>query len=208
MFLFVSSSGFCIKTKELGTGAKIFINICQTDAIPAPKDITESQLEEILENEDETNFKIPMSIGEVRPETDTKGEQAKACDIAINPKFFEKIQNAPLFRGFFLAVVFEGLKHKHGLHCTDERILKNRKTFGTLQMHRIEQREVAEKMGIKEGGLLPGISGKKDEKSKPIIEVLPSGKNLDVKVPEYKLFRRKDDPQTLYGEFNFPDIVS
>lgn len=182
------------------------MNICQTDSIPAPKDITQEQLEEIIESEDEVGFRIPMSIGEVRPEADKKGEEAKACDVAINPKFFEKIQAIPLFKSFLLAVVFEGLKHKHNLHCTDERvILKNRKAYGTLQMHRIEQREIDEKMGKKEPSIQE-IAGITDNiKSKPMIEELSATTNH--KVPDYRLYKKKEEPSVLYGEFKLPDIV-
>lgn len=191
----------------MGVEKKVFINICQTDAIPPPKDISVEDLEDILDSED-SGFKIPMSIGEIRSEADKKGQDAKACDVAIHPKFFEKVEAIPLFKSFFLAVVFEGLMHKHGLHCTDDRvILKNRKAYGTLQMHRIEQREINEKMGIKSPNMIQkATEGAGDNKSLPKIETLASYENKTME-PNYMLYRKKDDNDTLYGEFIFPDIV-
>lgn len=210
--------GFCVKTREIGLETKVFINICQTDAIPPPKDISVQKLEKILDSED-SDFKVPMSIGEIRSEADKKGVDAKACDVAINPKFFDKIEAIPLFKSFFLAVVFEGLAHKHGLHCTDDRvILKNRKAYGTLQMHRIEQREIDEKMRRKPPNLIQRATnildfGDEDRASlyeymRPSkIEVLSHHGAPPIK-PNYILYRRRDDNDTLYGEFKFPDIVS
>lgn len=131
----ISFAGFCLKTREVETNQKLFINICTTDAIPPPKDITEEELNEILNTDEITDFKIPMSIGEIRIETDKKGEEAKACDVAINPVFLEKIENIQLFKDFFITVAMQGILNKHGIDSTDEKVLlKNRKAFGNLQV--------------------------------------------------------------------------
>ncbi|KAK4875039.1 hypothetical protein RN001_011461 [Aquatica leii] len=202
--------GFCIKTKEVGTDTKVFVNICQTDALPPPEDLSESELTRLCDSDEPCNFRIPLSIGEVRVESDKKGVDAKAIDVAINPKFFLKIENTSLFKSFFLAVVFEGLSDKHHMHVTDERIvLKNRKAYGNLQLHRIQQREIDEKINAinnKREILLEPESGP----SKPKIEVLSSTSYVegvsDVKTPEYRLFKKLNEVNVLYGEFKLPNL--
>ncbi|CAH1154341.1 unnamed protein product [Phaedon cochleariae] len=82
--------GFCVKTKEASTGCKVFVNVCQTDAIPPPKDISTQQLRDCLNSEDPGDYRVPMSIGEIRTEPDKKGQDSKTCDIAIHPDFFKK----------------------------------------------------------------------------------------------------------------------
>ncbi|KAJ8982890.1 hypothetical protein NQ317_004320 [Molorchus minor] len=57
------SSGFCVKTKEVGTDTKVFVNICHTDAIPPPKDVTDRELTEIIDSDAPGDYRIPMSIG-------------------------------------------------------------------------------------------------------------------------------------------------
>lgn len=82
-----------------------------------------------------TDYRVGMSIAEIRSETDKKGEEAKACDVAINADFFKKVENSQLFRNFLIAVVIEGIENKFNIKTTDDRIiLKNRKAFGTLHV--------------------------------------------------------------------------
>lgn len=50
-------AGLCIKSKEVGTDAKVFVNICTTDAIPAPKNISEAELQEYIDSDDGNGFK-------------------------------------------------------------------------------------------------------------------------------------------------------
>ncbi|KAL1498300.1 hypothetical protein ABEB36_009119 [Hypothenemus hampei] len=198
--------GLCIKAKEISSDVKVFVNICTTDAIPPPKDISETELEELIEGEDASDFRVPMSIGEIRKEKDKSDNDAKVVDIAIHPSFLKKIEYFPLFKNFFIAVVFQGILDKHGLLCADKKIiLTNRKAFGTLQMHRIQQRDVDEKMGkIKENNVIEQLRG---EKKKVVIETLSSVENK-YKEPEYRLFKKKIGPNYLYGEFKLPDIIS
>ncbi|KAJ8967486.1 hypothetical protein NQ314_002800, partial [Rhamnusium bicolor] len=203
-------AGFCVKTKELGNETKVFINICKTESIPPPKDITESELLEIIESDLPEGYKVPMSIGEIRPEKDKKGEEAKACDIAIHPNFLKKVEEIQAFKNFFMAIVFQGLEHKYGLVCEDEKIiLRNRKAFGTLQMHRIQQREIDQKMGRSgETSLLQDITGTDEEnKRKVVIETLSSNENA-TREPEYRMYKRKDGQNCLIAEFKLPDIIS
>ncbi|RZC31916.1 PIH1 domain-containing protein 1, partial [Asbolus verrucosus] len=160
-------------------------------------------------SDEPSTFRVPMSIGEVRSEKDKKGEEAKVCDVAIHLDFLKKIENIQLFKNFFMTIVFEGLKDKHGVICRDDKIiLKNRKAFGTLQMHRIQQREINEKMEKTNISLIDEISGNVDSnKPKPLIETIASTENVP-RIPEYRLIRRKTQPNCLIGEFKFPDIIS
>ncbi|XP_019700301.1 PIH1 domain-containing protein 1 isoform X4 [Harpegnathos saltator] len=60
--------GICVKTKTT-SGEKVFLNICTSDKIPAPIDIPDEKLLQLLDN-DEPAYSIPMSIGTERMETD------------------------------------------------------------------------------------------------------------------------------------------
>lgn len=67
---FASSSidlGFCLKTKRLGDEnhqEKVFINVCTSAEIGAPRDITEEELIDIVKSEDPGRFRVPISLGE------------------------------------------------------------------------------------------------------------------------------------------------
>ncbi|KAF7272714.1 hypothetical protein GWI33_014526 [Rhynchophorus ferrugineus] len=199
---------FCVKTRDQNN-TKIFVNICTTDAIPPPKDITESELLSVIDAEDASDFRVPMSIGEIRTE-DCKGQEAKACDVAIHPTFFKKVEQKQSFKNFFLAVVFQGLENKYGIVCEDDkRILVNKKCFGTLQMHRIQQREIAEKMGLaKPKSTMEQLTGDKGEPSKKVMIETISSEEYKTKEPEYRIYKKNQGPNCLIGEFKFPDILS
>lgn len=48
---------------------KIFVNVCTSDKIPPPEDISDTKLFELL-NDEEPAYTIPMSIGFERMEAD------------------------------------------------------------------------------------------------------------------------------------------
>ncbi|XP_055548715.1 PIH1 domain-containing protein 1 [Wyeomyia smithii] len=136
--------GFCLKAFRKDSQEKFFINICQTDGIPAPEDITEEQLLNILNDGAPSTFRIPMSITQPRFISDRSGNQCQVCDIAVNCKFFKRIETAGLMRDFMITIVFEGLSSKYNttLDDTNFRVLKNIQCIDKLIPHNIQNRDV------------------------------------------------------------------
>lgn len=175
---------------------KLFVNICTTDAIPCPRDLSEDELIEILNSEDPSNFRVPMSLGEGRTEKDKSGSSVTVYDVAIHPDFFIKIGKKPLFRTFLLTVVFEGLQDKYQLELEmmNYIILKHKKCLGTLQTHRIQQRDI--------------LRAQAQDNFKPtLIEELDDGRKTEI------VYRLRREPPTgeinyLLAEFKVPASVS
>jgi hypothetical protein len=71
----------CVKTHSKD-GGKVFINICETSDVPAPKDIDQETLANMWASEDQPSFRIPMSIGEGHEEAD-KGTGTVALDMFL-----------------------------------------------------------------------------------------------------------------------------
>lgn len=46
------------------------MNVCTSDVLPAPEDITEEELIKILESDQPSDFRVPMSIGAPHKEKD------------------------------------------------------------------------------------------------------------------------------------------
>ena len=65
--------GWCLKTKS-ENGDKVFVNICTSELVLKPKDLTEDEVRKIVESEDPTKFRIPMGIGEPHKEKDKSNE--------------------------------------------------------------------------------------------------------------------------------------
>lgn len=49
---------------------KVFINICTSDGIPSPEDISNQELLDILQSDEPSDFRVPMSIGQPHVEDD------------------------------------------------------------------------------------------------------------------------------------------
>lgn len=136
--------GFCLKAFKKESKEKFFINLCQTDGIPAPEDITDDQLVAILNDGTPSQFKIPMSISQPRPMKDNSNSECQVCDIAVNCNFFKKVESGGLMRDFLITIVFEGIDSKYGIRLDELnwRVLKNKKFVDKLIAHSVQNRDV------------------------------------------------------------------
>ncbi|KAM4652743.1 PIH1 domain-containing protein 1 [Discoglossus pictus] len=191
--------GFCIKTRT-SKNIKIFINICKSSDIPTPPDVSEPELVSILESEDPSGYRVPMSIGEPHVEVDNSGSGCTAYDIVINDSFFEKIKSNELFREFFITVAMEGLENKYEMELSREwRMLKNRKFMGSIfeQNIRTKSKPIIQEMDP---------SSSPHHQTKPLISEIQS---LPV-VPEYTIVAEPAEghPSFLVAEISLPKVSS
>lgn len=84
--------GWCLKTWQLD-GEKVFINICTSEIVLKPKDLSEDEVRKIVESEDPTKFRVPMGIGEAHKEQDHNGKGTYnkglwCIPVCLHHKFF------------------------------------------------------------------------------------------------------------------------
>ncbi|XP_053095323.1 PIH1 domain-containing protein 1 [Pangasianodon hypophthalmus] len=133
--------GLCVKTFSLPDKQKVFVNICQSADVPPPPLISHDALVELLESDDPTGYKVPMSLGEAHAEMDNNSNSCTVYDVVINEEFFQKCQKDSLFQQFVIAVSLEGLENKYKLQLNrDIKILKNRKFMGSLTEQNIRMK--------------------------------------------------------------------
>ena len=70
---FVPVPGFVMKLRD-SKEEKVFINVCTSEKIPAAKEVSEKELVRVLESEDPTQYRVPMSLGEPHVEVDNRGQ--------------------------------------------------------------------------------------------------------------------------------------
>ncbi|XP_054742970.1 PIH1 domain-containing protein 1 isoform X2 [Anastrepha obliqua] len=214
--------GFCIKSFKTNTNEKFFINLCQTEEIPEPEDITEEQLADILQSEAPSSFRIPMSISDPRITKDKSNNSVDVCDIAINPRFFVKVQKSLLFKDFFLALIAEALNDKYNVQIKIEKsiILQNRKFIGSLVQHRVRNNDVktvinsykqisaADKKKLEE--LEQGISEKSQQLKQNSTKIKQAISLAGSTEPEYKLRAKlcEEVAEELLAEFYLPKCIS
>ncbi|XP_046739611.1 PIH1 domain-containing protein 1-like isoform X2 [Diprion similis] len=214
------SPGSCVKAKT-ECGQKVFLNICLTTEIPAPEEISETQLLKLIEDEAPSSYRIPMSIGNQRMESDHNGQLSPTYDIAINTQFYKKCMEQKLFWVFLISVVIEGVSDKYDKRIIPEgyKVLKHRKVVGKLQEHRIEKREVNNAMRK------PLIQDLTDDNLRPtrletetisLSESVSSAQCLrgnnfkNTRIPEYRILRepKEGTVEKLVGQFRVPDVLS
>ncbi|XP_011210651.2 PIH1 domain-containing protein 1 [Bactrocera dorsalis] len=199
--------GICIKSFKTNTNDKFFINVCQTEEIPPPEDITEEQLADILQSEVPSSFRIPMSISDPRVTKDKSNNSVDVCDIAINPNFFVKIQKSLLFKDFFLALIAEALNDKYNVQIKVEKsiILQNRKFIGTLVRHRVRNKDVKT--------VLNSYKQPNEEDKKKLVELEKSsgGKNVplvqEIDTNELNVLKQKSE-QLKQNSYKIKEAIS
>lgn len=230
LFYVISLPGFCVKAHTLIDNEKYFVNICQSDGIPSPEDISVEQLTEILSSETPNTYKIPMSITELRKTNDKSGKEATACDVAINPQFYKKINASIVFRDFFIAIIFEAFDSKYNIQINRDTwiILKNRKCIGTLVKHLVQNRDVKQVYQSYQNppkSLIEDLDNsfepKRKAKSRSLIQEIKKDAttvaaatnnarivNIKQHCPEYRLYFRSAPFSHIVGEFFMPEIPS
>lgn len=197
-------AGVCIKTKD-NKGEKVFINICKTSQMPSPKDITEEELVQLLEQE-VPDYRIPMSIGEPHAELDKSGNGCTAYDVMISDEFMAKIVKSYIFNGFFMSVVFEGLENKFGIILERNWTqLKNRKCLGNLHDHHVRAKS---KPRIQE---MSGEASPEEGKKGPLISEVPSNPSAEMGNESGKASEEPDcvimrEPKTGHPEFLVAEV--
>ncbi|KAF7647517.1 hypothetical protein LDENG_00171200 [Lucifuga dentata] len=181
--------GMCVKTLSESDNQKVFVNICQSASVPPPPDLSREELVELLQSEDPSGYRVPMSLGEPHTELDNSSQGCTAYDVVINQEFFQRCQKDPLFQQFVILVSLEGLENKYNLELSrDWKVLRNRKFLGSVSEQNIRM------------------------KSKPFIqEVQPEGgSTATAKRPEFSLFVAPPagEPQYLVAEIKLPGVAS
>lgn len=75
---------FCLKTKLLDSNDKVFINVCTTDEMKKPRDVTDEELIKIIQTQDASQFRVPLSLGEPRTELDRSHNACVVYDIILH----------------------------------------------------------------------------------------------------------------------------
>ncbi|KAK2832858.1 hypothetical protein Q5P01_016747 [Channa striata] len=181
--------GMCVKTQSEPSKEKVFVNICQSNSVPSPPDLSREALVELLQSEDPSGYRIPMSLGEPHTEVDNSSHGCTAYDVVINQEFFQKCQKDPLFQQFVILVCLEGLENKYNLELSrDWKVLKNRKFLGSVSEQNIRT------------------------KSRPVIQEVPplESSTVSAKRPEFTLLVEPSagDPEYLIAEIKLPGVPS
>uniref|UniRef100_A0A3Q2YCR8 PIH1 domain-containing protein 1 n=1 Tax=Hippocampus comes TaxID=109280 RepID=A0A3Q2YCR8_HIPCM len=174
--------GICVKTTSEPGKQKVFVNICQSNLVPPPPEISKEELLDLLQLEDPSGYRVPMSLGEPHTEVDNS-QSFEIYEHTLGGFFFSPKE--ALFQQFVIMVSFEGLENKYNIELSREwKVLKNRKFLGSVSEQNIRT------------------------KSKPVIQ--EENSTSGAKRPEFTLFVEppSGDPEYLIAEIKLPGVAS
>lgn len=134
--------GYVVKTREIATDMKVFINMCSHENIDGPG--LKKRLNENGESVEGMN--IPMSCGPGRNSVDKAGISCRAYDIIVNPKVIEEgvEDKSGKYRDFVAQLGIQSIEHKYGIPM-DRRyklpVLKNNYMGGEIESQMIQDRK-------------------------------------------------------------------
>ncbi|XP_071647523.1 PIH1 domain-containing protein 1 isoform X1 [Temnothorax longispinosus] len=196
--------GICVKTRTLNK-EKIFVNICTSDKIPPPEDISDTKLLELL-NDQVPAYTIPMSIGFERMEADKSGTPSATYDVMLNTAYLKKCQEKKHFMAFTTLVILSGVADKFNKEIDTENhvVLKNRTVMGKLQQHRVENRKPKKPQSHK--SLIEEIS----RSTKPVDSKNANLRDSDTAKMGYVILREpaKGPTERLIALFDMPKSIS
>ncbi|XP_043220139.1 PIH1 domain-containing protein 1-like [Amphibalanus amphitrite] len=127
----------CCKTRD-AAGGKVFVNICTNTEIPAPRQLSEQQLRELLQDEAQAaEFRVPLSLSEAHKELDKSGGPCVAYDVVIHPRFYAQVDSSLLFKTFFITVMIEAIEGKFGIELDKNQwvTMRNKLYMGKMPKH-------------------------------------------------------------------------
>jgi hypothetical protein len=81
--------GYVIKTADEENGIKVFLNMTTHPIIEAPEQQEEAE---------QIGLRVPLSLGDPRPDTDNKGQSVIVYDLIWNPDVLENSLKDPNYR--------------------------------------------------------------------------------------------------------------
>lgn len=201
--------------RTIGDGTKVFVNVCQTDAIPPPEPISREELQNLLATEKESNYRVPMSVSEMH-QVDHRGASHSVCDVAIHPLYMRKVVTDEFFSDFLIQIIIEAIDQKYNIQLDGGQcvILKNKKQIGTLVRHRIQNRDVQKvyesykNVDEETRAMIEKLEGNSDAgggggPKKNLIEVIEDSRIC----PEWRMLLRQKD-RLVKAEFYLPSVCS
>jgi dynein assembly factor 2 len=168
--------GYVIKTSDVHSKEKVFINICAHAIIDAPEQ------KDLPEDTDSVGLRVPISLGPPRPDFDKskvslEGRICTVFDVIVNPGVLSASKKDPVYRQLLVELSFNYIaqKHKRDL-STKYRLPKIKYKGQSIQTQRVRgkkapQIQVVDSEVFKE----PASTGP----AVPLWELLVDGEKLD-----------------------------
>mmetsp|Transcript_87045 Transcript_87045/g.246769 ORF Transcript_87045/g.246769 Transcript_87045/m.246769 type:complete len:429 (-) Transcript_87045:99-1385(-) len=127
--------GFVVKTKDMASGMKIFINIVSNENVEKP------HMKSFTEMDGEEGCRVPLSVGTAVEDFDKKSEPCVTYDIVANPDIVQECAQTPAFREQVVQLCLASLAQKYKIELDPRYKLPKMKYKGSqVQLQRIRKK--------------------------------------------------------------------
>jgi len=126
--------GFVIKTREISSGMKVFLNVVSNEHVEEP------HMKSFEELEGEEGCRVPLSVGSPVEDFDKKHEPCVTYDLVANPTVVAECENHPSFRDSVVQLCLSAISQKYKIELDARYKLPKMKYKGTsVQLQRIRK---------------------------------------------------------------------
>lgn len=189
--------GFVIKTiskKEIEgypAGLKVFINVCHNGKVPPPPLATNEEIRKAIEAEDNSTYKVPLSLSSPRTDLDKSGKTCIVFDACVNTDPIIKSNNDFDYKLFLIELSIEWVEEKYKLELSREFSLPKMKVKGKLVKHLIRRPDRPYISEVDNQHVNTSLKPKRHTLLKPDYEIRkePKGENatniiIEIKLPD------------------------
>ncbi|KAI9012983.1 PIH1 family [Gaertneriomyces semiglobifer] len=128
-----------VKVQDWLPGLKVFVNICHSPKIPAPPPATDDEIRRAVSAEDNTAYKVPLSLSSPRPGQDKSGKACLIFDACVHTNPLNKALRDPDYKLFLIELALEWIEEKHKLELSREFSMPKMLSKGQLATHFIRR---------------------------------------------------------------------
>ncbi|KAI7878858.1 hypothetical protein K492DRAFT_238324 [Lichtheimia hyalospora FSU 10163] len=164
-------------SKKYTPGTVVYINICYSDAIPAPPVMPESEIEKALNADPTATYRVPVSLGQER--TENAGKTALIFDACINTHPYMRSERHLEFRLYILELCIELIEERISVELSREFTMRKTSSKGEIPPRILR---------LPKPALISAVKNQKkpikEEENKPMISVDDVRNMLRVVIPD------------------------
>jgi hypothetical protein len=151
--------GFVIKTRDVASGMKVFLNVVANEHVEAP------HMKSFAEMEGEQGCRVPLSIGNPVEDFDKKNEPCVSYDLVANPEVVKECKETPVFRDTVAQLCLAAIAQKYKIELDPKYKLPKMNYKGDqVQVQRIRVQKQSQIQEVGGSAPAPGGYNEKAEK--------------------------------------------
>lgn len=188
--------GFVIKTRDVNSGMKIFLNVVSNEHVEKP------HMKSLEELQGEEGCRVPLSVGSPVEDFDKKNEACVSYDLVANPDIVNECLQTPAFKESVISLCLAAIAQKYKIELDPRyKLPKIQYKGSSMQFQRIrvsKQSQIQEMASKASAAPLPGEATARRAKS-AITSGYTTASTDGPPTPDFHLFYSKANAVPIDG---------